>query len=439
MTFDSLGLSKNILKAVNSAGYDAPSPIQAQAIPEILNGRDIFGCAQTGTGKTAAFALPIMQMLDERGNFPRAKQFRALILTPTRELAEQISDNIAIYGKFLQISHCKVYGGVSQNPQIKMLLHGIDILVATPGRLLDLFKQKHLEFDGVEYLVLDEADRMLDMGFLPDIKKIISKLPQNRQSLLFSATLSDEIKTLASDIVKDPINISVSPESPTVDKIRQSVAQLSADDKLMFLEYILKERIADDENARALIFCRTKHGANKLAKKLNARKIGAAPIHGNKSQSARKTALTNFKEYKIRALVATDIAARGIDIKDMPLVINYDLPEEPETYVHRIGRTARAEASGEAISLITHEDTRLLRQIERFTKKLIPEYENNPYRVEISRGRFESVSKKQNTPQRKGGMQKNRFANFRQNKFQSFKNAKRGGFQNRNKRPLKNK
>ena len=397
MNFDSLMLSDSLLKAVKSAGYTTPSPIQARAIPEILAGRDIFGCAQTGTGKTAAFALPIMQMLESRGSYPKPLRFRALILTPTRELAEQIDDNIAIYGKYLHLSHCKIYGGVSQNPQIKALSIGVDILVATPGRLLDLWKQKKLEFGGVEFLVLDEADRMLDMGFIPDIRKIVAQLPKNRQSLLFSATLSDEIRELAASIVTNPESITVSPESPTVEKIDQSVAYLESQSKTELLADILKKRQAADPDSLALVFCRTKHGANKLAKKLNARGLTAAAIHGNKSQSARKTALENFRTRKLRTLVATDIAARGIDVKDMSLVVNFDLPEEPETYVHRIGRTARAEASGQAVSFCTPDDVALLSQIRRYIKKDIPVYSENPYAIEPPKpvGNFR--------PQRRGG------------------------------------
>lgn len=381
-TFESLNLSEPILRAVRAAGYETPSPIQALAVPKILEGRDVFGCAQTGTGKTAAFALPIMQMLEEGGAYPKPGRFRALILTPTRELAEQIDDNIAFYGRHLHLSHCKVYGGVSQNPQIRALAEGVDILVATPGRLLDLWRQKKLEFGGVEYLVLDEADRMLDMGFIPDIRRIVAQLPERRQSLLFSATLSGEVRELASSIVKNPANISVSPDSPTVEKIDQSVAFVEQQGKAELLADILKRRSAEDPRSLALVFCRTKHGANKLSKKLNSRGIGAAAIHGNKSQSARRTALESFKARKIGVLVATDIAARGIDVKDMSLVVNFDLPEEPETYVHRIGRTARAEASGMAVSFCTPDDGGLLSQILRYIKRDIPEFLENPCRAE---------------------------------------------------------
>lgn len=377
--FDNLGLSEKIMRAVKSAGYETPSPIQERAIPLILAKRDIFGCAQTGTGKTAAFALPIMQMLDQSGNFPRAKQFRALILTPTRELAEQIASNIALYGKGMELSSCKVYGGVSQNPQIKMLANGVDILVATPGRLLDLFNQRKLEFGGVEYLVLDEADRMLDMGFINDIRKICRELPKDRQSMLFSATLSGEIESLAKSIVRNPEKISISPDKPTVDKIAQKVAFVELENKFDLLEAMMKERLEKSKDSLALIFCRTKHGANKLAKRLCRIGIEAEAIHGNKSQSARQSSLNRFKNRETHILVATDIAARGIDVKDMTLVVNYDLPEDPETYVHRIGRTARAEADGEAVSFCASDDAQLFRAIERFIRKQIDVMQSNPY------------------------------------------------------------
>lgn len=384
VSFEDLHLSEDILNAVKSAGYEKPSPIQAQAIPAILEGRDIFGCAQTGTGKTAAFALPIMQKLESGGHYPKPKQFRALILAPTRELAEQISSNIAVYGKALKLSHCKVYGGVSQNPQVKALAAGQDIVIATPGRLLDLFKQKKLSFEGVEYLVLDEADRMLDMGFLPDIRKICSQLPAKRQSLLFSATLSPEIQLLAQSIVVNPQKIMISPDKPTVDKIAQRVCFVESENKLNLLEHILREHMQDDDDAIALIFTRTKHGTNKLAKKLSSMGIEADAIHGNKSQSARQGALNRFKQRESRVLVATDIAARGIDVKDMTLVINYDMPEEAETYVHRIGRTARAEKNGEAVSFCSPQEVSLLRAVEKFIKKSLHLSLDNPFHSQIA-------------------------------------------------------
>ncbi len=381
-SFEKLGLSEKILRAIENAGYEKPSPIQERAIPIALAGRDIFGCAQTGTGKTAAFALPIMQMLDERGNYPQPKRFRALILTPTRELAEQIASNISIFGKGFDLSICKAYGGVSLNPQIKMLAKGVDILVATPGRLLDLFAQKKLDFGSVEYLVLDEADRMLDMGFIKDIRKICAALPKNRQSMLFSATLSSEIESLAKNIVRNPEKISVSPDKPTVEKIVQKMAYIELENKFALLEEMMKSRMEKSDDSLALIFCRTKHAANKLAKRLTRIGLSADAIHGNKSQSARQNALNRFKKRETRILVATDIAARGIDVKDMSLVVNYDLPEEAETYVHRIGRTARAEADGEAVSFCTSADINLLRAIEKFIKKRIDPMSANKYHSE---------------------------------------------------------
>ncbi len=404
INFSDLGLSDNILRAVREANYQKPSPIQQQAIPAILKGRDIFGCAQTGTGKTAAFVLPIMQKLENSGFFPKPLEFRALILTPTRELAEQIGANVSIYGKHLNLAYCKAYGGVSLKPQVRALSVGVDILVATPGRLLDLFNQKKLSFDGVEYLVLDEADRMLDMGFLPDIRKICSHLPNKRQSLLFSATMSEEIEKLARSIVVNPLKISISPDKPTVEKIDQKVAMLESTNKYNFLLELLSPH-ATDKNFLALIFCRTKHGASKLAKRLSKDGISADAIHGDKSQTARQRALSKFKDHTIRALVATDIAARGIDVKNMNMVVNYDLPDEVETYVHRIGRTARAEASGEAVSLCTRDNTQEFSAIEKFIKQDIALFTNTQYHSEnvfelIKKTRaFRAKMAKKNPPQ----------------------------------------
>ncbi len=387
--FSDFGLSENLQRAVHGLGYETPSPIQQKAIPAILAGRDIFGCAQTGTGKTAAFALPIMHKLDTEGHFPKPLEFRALILTPTRELAEQIGANIAQYGKYMELSHCKAYGGVSLKPQIRALAAGVDILVATPGRLLDLFNQKKLSFDGVEYLVLDEADRMLDMGFLPDIRRICSHLPNKRQSLLFSATLSPEIEHLARAIVNNPLKITISPDKPTVEKIGQKAAMLESTNKYNFLLELLNSK-ADTKDFLALVFCRTKHGASKLAKRLNKDGIKADAIHGDKTQSARKKALDKFKNRAITALVATDIAARGIDVKNMNLVVNYDLPDEPETYVHRIGRTARAEADGEAVSICTRDNVKDFYAVEKFIRQNIPLYKDTQYHSESV---FEDVQK----------------------------------------------
>ena len=380
-SFSDLGLCPQLLQAIEAMGYKRPTPIQMRAIPAILQGRDIFGCAQTGTGKTAAFMLPIMQKLEECGHVPAPLQFRALVLTPTRELAEQIGSNTAMFGKHLNLSYCKAYGGVSEKPQIRMLAEGVDILVATPGRLLDLYAHKKLCFDGVEFLVLDEADRMLDMGFIPDIRKICAQLPSKRQSLLFSATMGEEIEKLARTIVVNPLKITISPESPAVEKIDQKVATIEALDKYNFLVEQLAPRAAD-KNFLALVFCRTKHGASKLAKRLNKEGIPADCIHGDRTQSSRQKALGKFKDRLIRVLVATDIAARGIDVKDMDMVVNYDLPDEPETYVHRIGRTARASASGSAISICTRESVGDFSAIEKYIKRNVPVLTDTSYHSE---------------------------------------------------------
>lgn len=378
ITFEQLALAPELLEAVKNAGYETPSPIQAQAIPEILAGRDIFGCAQTGTGKTAAFVLPIMQRLSASPNFVGNGEFRALIMVPTRELAEQVATMVGLYGKFLNLVHCKVYGGVSQKPQVKMLSEGVDILIATPGRLMDLYNQRKLKFSAVKYLVLDEADRMLDMGFIRDIKKICSLLPKDRQSLLFSATLDKHVEELAASIVNDPKRISIQSDSPMADKIEQKLYFATKDKKYELLQEILKDRLQKDPDALTLVFCRTKHGANKLAKNLTRDGLNADAIHGNKTQAARQNSLNKFKGREISILAATDIAARGIDVKDMSLVVNYDMPEDPETYVHRIGRTARAEASGEAVSFSSPEEMGLTRAVERFIKRKIPQANENP-------------------------------------------------------------
>ena len=383
-TFQELGLSPNILKAVSLAGYQHPSPIQERAIPQALAGRDIFGCAQTGTGKTAAFVLPIIHKIECGGRYPQPKKFRALIVTPTRELAEQISANISLYGKFSHITHTKAYGGVSEKPQIKALAIGVDILVATPGRLLDLRNQGALDMSATEFFVLDEADRMLDMGFIHDVRKISSFLPKERQTMLFSATLSAEVQSLAASLVKNPVRIEVSPEKPTVEKIAQSVCFVEQANKLELLEYTLKKRLANPSTI-ALIFTRTKHGADRVARKLAKVGFKSGVIHGDRTQGARQRALGDFKTRKSRILVATDIAARGIDVKDMPLVINYELPEEAETYVHRIGRTARAEAEGEAISFCCPSETALLRDIQKLIRLTIPENNDNPFVSEEAR------------------------------------------------------
>ncbi len=366
MSFASLGLSDALLKAVSEKGYDQPSPIQMQAIPPILAGQDVLAMAQTGTGKTAGFTLPLLQRLSS-GKRPNANQARALVLTPTRELAAQVAENVNLYSKYLPLKHAVVFGGVKINPQMQKLRSGVDILVATPGRLLDLHTQNAIRFDQLEVLVLDEADRMLDMGFIHDIRKIIQLLPKKRQNLMFSATFSNDIQTLAKSIVHEAVEISATPKNTTVEAIEQLIHPVDKAKK----PALLAKLIHDNKMHQLLIFCRTKHGANKLTKFLEASKIKAAAIHGNKSQGARTRALLEFKTGKIQALVATDIAARGLDISQLPYVVNFELPNVAEDYVHRIGRTARAGASGHAISLVCAEEYKDLLGIERLIQQSI--------------------------------------------------------------------
>jgi ATP-dependent RNA helicase RhlE len=364
--FADMNLSADILKAVLEQGYDVPSPIQAQAIPAVLEGRDLMAAAQTGTGKTAGFTLPILEILS-KGKLARANQVRTLILTPTRELAAQVQASVANYGKYLPLRSTVVFGGVKINPQMMKLRQGVDILVATPGRLLDLYNQKAIKFDNLEVLVLDEADRMLDMGFIHDIKKIINALPKNRQNLLFSATFSDEIRKLAKGMVNNPLEISVSPRNTTVKSVTQWICPVDKKQKSALLTHLIKEH----QWHQVLVFSRTKHGANRLTKYLEARSIKSQAIHGNKSQNARTKALDEFKKGKVQVLVATDIAARGLDINDLPQVVNFDLPNVPEDYVHRIGRTGRAGASGQAVSLVSADEITQLRDIERLIQQLL--------------------------------------------------------------------
>ncbi len=366
--FDAIGLIEPILRAVRAENYTAPTPIQAQSIPHLLQGRDLLGCAQTGTGKTAAFALPMLQRLAERRVAAGPRKMRALVLTPTRELASQIDDSFRAYGKNLGLRHTVIFGGVGQNPQVQALSRGLDILVATPGRLLDLMNQGHARLDGVEIFVLDEADRMLDMGFIHDVKRIIAALPKQRQTLLFSATMPTDIARLADGILVNPAKVAVAPVSTTAERIEQWVLHVDRGNKPALLTSVLK----DPSIERTLVFTRTKHGANKVVQRLAKDGIAAEAIHGNKSQSARERALQQFKTGRIRVLVATDIAARGIDIDGITHVINFDLPNVPETYVHRIGRTGRAGASGIAISFCDHEERAYLRDIERLIRMTIP-------------------------------------------------------------------
>ncbi|SHA12154.1 ATP-dependent RNA helicase RhlE [Bathymodiolus thermophilus thioautotrophic gill symbiont] len=364
MGFSKLGLSDSILDAVTKKGYDKPSAIQEQAIPAVLQGKDVMAAAQTGTGKTAGFTLPILQILS-KGTLAKSNQVRTLILTPTRELAAQVNDSVATYGKHLPLKSTVVFGGVKINPQMQKLRSGVDILVATPGRLLDLYSQNAVKFDQLEILVMDEADRMLDMGFIHDIKKILKILPENRQTLMFSATFSDDIRKLAKTLVNNPVEISVTPRNTTVKSVKQWIHPVDKSKKQALLTHLIQEH----SWYQVLVFSRTKHGANRIATQLGKRGITAAAIHGNKSQGARTRALDDFKKSKVNVLVATDIAARGIDIVELPLVVNFDLPNVPEDYVHRIGRTGRAGSKGEAISLVSADEAKQLFDIERLTQK----------------------------------------------------------------------
>ena len=384
MTFENLEIIEPVLRALNQAGYSAPTPIQQQAIPIILNNHDVLGCAQTGTGKTAAFSIPIIQniflscqnepvqevkvsqesRLKKRGRGP-GREIKALVLTPTRELAVQIDESFSTYGRYTGLVHTVVFGGVGQRPQTDALRRGVDVLIATPGRLLDLMGQGYVDLRSVQFLVLDEADRMLDMGFINDIRKVVSTLPSKRQTLLFSATMPDEIAHLAESILRDPVRVEVTPVSSTVDTIEQYLYYADRDEKLPLLVDLLK----DESKESVLVFSRTKHGADRIAKGLMLEGIKSDAIHGNKSQSARQAALNMFKSKKIRVLIATDIASRGIDINRLSHVINYDLPEDPESYVHRIGRTGRAGMSGIALSFCDNKERSLLKSIQKLIGK----------------------------------------------------------------------
>lgn len=376
MSFQDLNLIEPILRALKTEGYTTPTPIQQQSIPIILQQRDLLGCAQTGTGKTAAFAIPILQLLyRDKQQHKEQKTIKTLILTPTRELAIQIDESLAAYGRHTGLKHLVIFGGVSQNPQTDALKRGVDILVATPGRLLDLMNQGFIRLDHLKILVLDEADRMLDMGFVHDVKKIIAKVPKQRQTLFFSATMPAEIQQLADTILYKPEKVEVAPVSSTADTIKQSVYFVDKENKKGLLHFVLK----DKSIATVLVFTRTKHGADKVVKDLSRAGITAEAIHGNKSQNARQRALSNFKNRSTRVLVATDIAARGIDIDELTHVINYEIPNIPETYVHRIGRTGRAGASGIALSFCDEEEKAFLKDIHKLIAKIIPVEEGHPY------------------------------------------------------------
>ncbi|OSM96892.1 ATP-dependent RNA helicase RhlE [Lonsdalea populi] len=368
MSFESLGLSADILRAVEEQGYREPTPVQRQAIPLVLAGRDLMASAQTGTGKTAGFTLPMLQMLSTKPASKGRRPVRALILTPTRELAAQIGENVQSYSKYLSLRSLVVFGGVSINPQMMKLRGGVDILVATPGRLLDLEHQNAVDLSQVEILVLDEADRMLDMGFIHDIRRVLSKLPTRRQNLMFSATFSDDIKGLANSLLNNPASVEVVRRNTPSELVTQHVHMVDKKRK----RELLSQLIGQNEWRQVLVFTRTKHGANHLAEQLEKDGITSAAIHGNKSQGARTRALANFKDGSIRVLVATDIAARGLDIDHLPHVVNYELPNVPEDYVHRIGRTGRAASTGEALSLVCVDEHKLLRDIERLLKREIP-------------------------------------------------------------------
>ncbi len=367
MSFESMGLSAPLCKAVADQGYSTPSPIQAQAIPAVIKGHDVMAAAQTGTGKTAGFTLPLLDKLS-KSRRAGANQVRALVLTPTRELAAQVEKSVVIYGKYLSLRSTVVFGGVKIDPQIRILRKGVDVLVATPGRLLDLYNQKAVKFNQLEVLILDEADRMLDMGFIHDIRKILAILPKKRQNLMFSATFSNQIRNLAKKLVNNPVEISTSPQNITVDAIEQLVCPVAKNKKTALLIKLIR----DNKWGQVLVFTKTKHGSNRLTRHLGNKNINAVAIHGNKSQAARTRALEGFKNGSIQILVATDIAARGLDIDQLPQVVNFELPHVPQDYVHRIGRTGRAGAKGQAVSLVCDDELKMLSGIERLIKQTIP-------------------------------------------------------------------
>jgi ATP-dependent RNA helicase RhlE len=374
MTFNDLNLIPPLLEAISKEGYTEPTPIQAKSIPFILEGKDIFGCAQTGTGKTAAFALPILQLLHQNKANERSG-IKVLVLAPTRELALQINESFKAYGNNLRIKHTVIFGGVSQHAQTNILQRGVDVLVATPGRLLDLMQQGYIKLNAVEYFVLDEADRMLDMGFINDIKKIITKLPAKRQTVFFSATAPYEIKKFADTLLRSPVSVTIEPVTSTANLIKQAVYYVSQENKRALLKHVLKT----DDIEHALVFTRTKHGADKVVKELNKNGIKAEAIHGNKSQNARERALKGFKNRSLRVLVATDIASRGIDVDKLTHVINFEIPEQAETYVHRIGRTGRAGESGVALSFCNTDERAYLRNIHKLIKKNIDVVATHPF------------------------------------------------------------
>jgi len=397
--FDSL--IEPLRRAVAEEGYTTPTPIQEAALPHVLAGRDLFGVAQTGTGKTAAFTLPLLQHLSRHGSRPVRGRPRALILAPTRELAAQIGESIRTYGRHVNVTYTVIFGGVGQFPQVAAVNRGVDVVVATPGRLLDLMRQRHIHFDQLEILVLDEADRMLDMGFIRDIRAILAALPKKRHSLFFSATMAPEVVELARAMVRDPVHITIKPEQPTVEKIAQTVMFVDKASKDALLASLLKDPAIN----RVIVFVQMKHAADKVAHRLVAAGIPTVAIHGNKSQGARTQALDGFKNGRIRVLVATDIAARGLDVDDITHIINYDLPHEPETYVHRIGRTARAGASGDAVSFCGAEERDFLRAIERLIRKAVPVETGHEFHSETARNATGAAARPPPRHHRKGAPQ----------------------------------
>jgi ATP-dependent RNA helicase RhlE len=414
MLFKDLHLVEPILQALQAEGYTTPTPIQQQSIPEVLRGRDLLGLAQTGTGKTAAFAIPIIQnlFLQKRNESKQPNYIKALILTPTRELAIQIDESFAAYGKGTGIKHAVIFGGVSQHSQVLSLQKGVDVLIATPGRLLDLIGQRFINLQHLQMFVLDEADRMLDMGFIHDVKKTLTHLPAKRQTLFFSATMPKEIAGLAGSILTNPVRVEVTPVSTTAEKIEQAVYYVDKSDKKLLLQHILLDKNIE----RVLVFTRTKHGANKVEKELNQKGIAAEAIHGNKSQNARQKALSSFKEGSIRVLVATDIAARGIDVDDLTHVINYELPNVPETYVHRIGRTGRAGASGIALSFCDAEEIAFLKDIQKLIGNTVPVIEAHPYKMDFSKPLKLGLPEKKPQPsQRQQGFRRERNWSYNSN------------------------
>ncbi|MCF3110875.1 DEAD/DEAH box helicase [Niabella sp. CC-SYL272] len=424
MSFHTLQLIDPILKALNDEGYTNPTPVQEKSIPVILQKRDLLACAQTGTGKTASFALPLLQLLYSQKQAP-SRQPKVLVLVPTRELALQVSESFAAYGKYLPLKQVVIFGGVSQHNQVRALEKPVDVLVATPGRLLDLISQGYSLIKEIQYLVLDEADRMLDMGFIHDVKKILARLPLQRQTIFFSATMPPEVQKLSDSLLKQPVKIEITPPSTTVEKIQQSVYHVEKPNKPALLLHVLKEIAAES----TLVFARTKYGADKIAKGLNRAGVSAAAIHGNKSQNARQAALGNFKTGKIRVLVGTDIAARGIDVDGMGCVINYELPNVPETYVHRIGRTGRAGASGIAVSFCDAEEQPYLKDIQKLIGKTIPVVRDHPFEAAIvpqavaSKPAPPAEKPKQHWKQGRAKQFHNRHKNAGQHKSTAMRNA----------------